>query len=70
MVTITRWTGKQARILREVALRMTIYEFAAHTNLSTSTIRDMESKGERTQLRTSTQKILDETGTALGLVDS
>lgn len=48
-------------MLREVGLRMSIYEFAAHTGLSVSTIRDMEAKGERAQLRTSTQKILDET---------
>ena len=61
MVTITRWTGREARILREVALRKTIYEFAAHTHLSTSAIQDWETKGERAQLRTSTQKILDET---------
>ena len=61
VVTITRWTGTEARILREVALRMNIYEFADHTNLSTSTVRDIENKGERAQLRTSTQKILDET---------
>src|SRR5690606_45342 len=61
VVTVARWTGEHARVLREVGLRMSIYEFAAHTGLSVSTIRDMEAKGERAQLRTSTQKILAET---------
>lgn len=60
VVTVARWTGEHARVLREVALRMSIYQFAAHTGLSVSTVRDMEAKGQRAQLRTSTQKILDE----------
>jgi hypothetical protein len=45
---------------------MSIYKFADHTNLSTSTVRDIENKGERAQLRTSTQKILDEILAAAG----
>jgi hypothetical protein len=56
-----RWTGREARILRETALRMTIRDFAAHTQLSTYAIRDFEAKGEQANLRTSTQKILDAT---------
>lgn len=56
-----RWTGKEARVLRETALRMTMRDFACHTNLSTYTIRDLEAKGEQTNLRISTQKILDAT---------
>jgi tetratricopeptide (TPR) repeat protein len=56
-----RWTGREARILRETALRMTIRDFASHTNLSTYAIRDFEAKGVQANLRTSTQKILDDT---------
>jgi hypothetical protein len=45
VVTIMRWTGTEARILRATALRMTIRDFAAHTQLSPYAIRDFETKG-------------------------
>jgi hypothetical protein len=61
VVTIMRWTGREARILRETALRMSIRDFAAHTQLSPYAIRDFETKGETANLRVSTQKILDTT---------
>lgn len=59
MVAVVRWTGREAKVLREIALRMSVRDFAAHTHLSTFSISDMEAKGERAQLRLSTQKILD-----------
>jgi hypothetical protein len=61
VVTIMRWTGREARILRETALRMTIRDFASHTQLSTYAIRDFEAKGDQANLRASIQKILDAT---------
>jgi tetratricopeptide (TPR) repeat protein len=56
-----RWTGREARILRETALRLSIRDFAAHTQLSPYAIRDFEAKGEHANLRPSTQRILDAT---------
>lgn len=59
MVTITRWTGLEALTLRK-ALRMSVRTFAAHTNLSVSSVADMEAKGEQAHLRHVTQQLLDE----------
>lgn len=58
MVTVVRWTGREAKALRE-ALRMSGRDFANHTGLSTSTIADMEAKGDQAHLRHATQQLFD-----------
>ncbi|MCW6003746.1 HEAT repeat domain-containing protein [Micromonospora sp. CPCC 205371] len=60
MVTVVRWTGQEARILRD-ALHMSVRDFSNHTGLSVSAIADMEAKGAGAKLRQATQRILDTT---------
>lgn len=58
MVMIVRWTGQEARMLRD-AFHMSVRDFANHTGLSVSSIADMEAKASEAKLRQATQRVLD-----------
>jgi transcriptional regulator with XRE-family HTH domain len=64
-VTIPKWSGREARLLR-AALRMTMDEFAAHLGVSRRTVANWEKLGERVTPLPQSQAILD---TALSRTD-
>jgi hypothetical protein len=65
MATVSRWTGREARLLRE-AMRMSVRGFASHLGYNDAAVSNWERRGEKTRLRTQTQRDLD---TALKLAD-
>ncbi|GAB3108707.1 helix-turn-helix transcriptional regulator [Streptomyces calidiresistens] len=58
MVTVQRWTGREARLLRE-ALRMTLREFAAHLGVSDRAVSKWEAGADGYVPRSETQALLD-----------
>lgn len=62
MVTVQRWSGREARLLRD-ALRMSLRDFAAYLGVSDRTVSNWEAGGAGYQPRAESQGILD---TALG----
>ncbi|GGL21128.1 helix-turn-helix domain-containing protein [Mangrovihabitans endophyticus] len=58
MTTVAKWTGREAKALRE-ARRMSIRAFAAHLGVATASVANWEKRGSRIRLRTETQEILD-----------
>ena len=58
MTTVVRWTGREARALRE-ARRMSVRAFGAHLGVAVSSVGNWEQRGERIRLRGETQEILD-----------
>lgn len=62
MVTVQRWTGREARLLRE-ALRMSLRDFAAYLGISGRAISKWEAGGQDYVPRHESQALLD---TALG----
>lgn len=62
MVTVQRWSGWEARLLRD-ALRMSLRDFAAYLGVSDRTVSNWESGGFSYQPRAESQAVLD---TALG----
>lgn len=65
MATVRRWTGREARALRQ-ALRQSVRVFAEHLGVAARTVSKWEAGGEYTCPRPDTQAILD---TALGRAD-
>lgn len=65
MATVRRWTGHEARALRQ-ALRQSVRVFAEDLGVAARTISKWEAGGEQTCPRPDTQAILD---TALGRAD-
>lgn len=62
VVTVQRWSGREARLLRD-ALRMSLRDFAAYLGVSDRTVSNWEAGGAGHQPRAESQGILD---TALG----
>lgn len=62
MVTVQRWSGREARLLRD-ALRMSLRDFAAYLGVSDRTVSNWEGGGASYQPRVESQAVLD---TALG----
>ncbi|MFD6626342.1 helix-turn-helix domain-containing protein [Streptomyces diastaticus] len=62
MVTVQRWSGREARLLRE-ALRMSLRDFAAYLGVSDRTVSNWESGGTSYAPSADSQAVLD---TALG----
>ncbi|MGW3493404.1 helix-turn-helix domain-containing protein [Streptomyces sp. NPDC001020] len=62
MVTVQRWSGREARLLRD-ALRMSLRDFAAYLGVSDRTVSNWEAGGASYQPRAESQAVLD---TALG----
>ncbi|MPZ26497.1 MAG: hypothetical protein GEV12_08570 [Micromonosporaceae bacterium] len=58
MITVQRWTGREARALR-MSLRMGVREFASRLGIAPSAVSRWEKLGEQTQLRPETQQMLD-----------
>jgi hypothetical protein len=58
VMTVARWTGLEARALRE-ALRMSVRAFAAHLGVAIASVSNWERRGQRIRLRDETQHILD-----------
>ncbi|GAA0265384.1 transcriptional regulator [Cryptosporangium japonicum] len=58
MAQVERWTGREARALRE-ALRMSVRAFAAHLGVNTSAVSNWEKRGPQARLRYQTQEMLD-----------
>jgi transcriptional regulator with XRE-family HTH domain/tetratricopeptide (TPR) repeat protein len=58
MVKVVKWTGWEARALRE-ARRMSLRAFAAHLGLARGSVVNWERRGELARLRPETQEILD-----------
>jgi len=59
VLTVERWTSREARLLRE-ALLMTQRGFAEHLGIGTSTVTDWERQDSDVQLRKSSQRKLAE----------
>ncbi len=55
---VARWTGREARALRE-AKRMSVREFAAHLGVNDAAVSNWERRGADARLRYETQQILD-----------
>ncbi|WP_280457980.1 orotidine 5'-phosphate decarboxylase / HUMPS family protein [Nocardia carnea] len=55
---VARWTGYEARALREAA-RMSVREFAAHLGVNDAAVSNWERRGIEAKLRYETQQILD-----------
>ncbi|MEV6987007.1 orotidine 5'-phosphate decarboxylase / HUMPS family protein [Sphaerisporangium sp. NPDC051017] len=55
---VARWTGLEARALRE-AKRMSVRDFAAYIGLNINSVSTWERRGSRAQLRFETQQLLD-----------
>lgn len=55
---VARWTGREARALRE-AKRMSVREFAAHLGVNDAAVSNWEQRGIAARLRYETQQILD-----------
>lgn len=62
MVTVQRWSGREARLLRD-ALRMSLRDFAAYLGVSDRTVSNWEGGGAGYLPRAESQAVLD---TALG----
>jgi hypothetical protein len=58
MIMVSRWTGIEARALRE-AWRMSVRAFAAHLGVATASITNWERRRASIRLRDETQHILD-----------
>jgi tetratricopeptide (TPR) repeat protein/transcriptional regulator with XRE-family HTH domain len=58
MTALLRWSGREARLLRE-AMRMSVREFAAHLGYNDAAVSSWERRGENTRLRAQTQRDLD-----------
>ncbi|MEU7331221.1 helix-turn-helix domain-containing protein [Streptomyces parvus] len=58
MVTVQRWSGREARLLRE-ALRMSLRDFAAYLGVSDRTVSNWEGGGAGYQPRAESQAVLD-----------
>ncbi len=58
MATVVRWSGREARALRE-AQRMSVREFAARLGVNDSAVSSWERRGSDARLRYQTQQILD-----------
>lgn len=58
MTTVVRWSGVEARALRE-ARRMSVRAFAAHLGVAVASVTNWERRGEQIRLRDETQQILD-----------
>ncbi|GAA2514429.1 SUMF1/EgtB/PvdO family nonheme iron enzyme [Pilimelia columellifera] len=66
MATVQRWTGREARALREAA-RMTVRAFASHLGISDRTVSKWESRGAAIAPTPDSQALLD---TALSRFDA
>jgi transcriptional regulator with XRE-family HTH domain len=62
VVTVQRWSGREARLLRD-ALRMSLRDFAAYVGVSGRTVSNWEDGGASYHPRDESQAVLD---TALG----
>jgi tetratricopeptide (TPR) repeat protein len=58
VTTVVRWSGREARALRE-ARRMSVRAFAAHLGVAVASVTNWEQRGELIRLRDETQQILD-----------
>jgi transcriptional regulator with XRE-family HTH domain len=58
MAAVVRWSGREARALRE-AKRMSVREFAAHLGINDAAVSNWERRGDLARLRYQTQQILD-----------
>lgn len=58
MVTVQRWSGREARLLRD-ALRMSLRDFAAYLGVSDRTVSNWEGGGASYQPRAESQAVLD-----------
>src|ERR1700733_3882772 len=58
MTTIQKWTGREARLLRE-AMRMSVRDFAGRLGVSARAVSKWEAGGERMVPRPDSQSILD-----------
>ncbi|MFJ2787501.1 MULTISPECIES: helix-turn-helix domain-containing protein [unclassified Streptomyces] len=58
MVTVQRWSGREARLLRD-ALRMSLRDFAAYLGVSHRTASNWEGDGASYQPRAESQAVLD-----------
>ncbi|WP_322768848.1 orotidine 5'-phosphate decarboxylase / HUMPS family protein [Frankia sp. Cr1] len=58
MTTVRRWSGREARALRE-AQRMSVREFAARLGVNPAAISNWERRGDQARLRYQTQQLLD-----------
>src|SRR3954451_12581971 len=58
VTTVVRWSGREARALRE-ARRMSVRAFAAHLGVAVASVTNWERRGEHIRLRHETQQILD-----------
>jgi transcriptional regulator with XRE-family HTH domain len=65
MVVVQRWSGREARLLRE-ALRMSVREFAGRLGCNDASVSNWERRKDQARLRGQTQRDLD---TALRLAD-
>lgn len=58
MVTVRKWSGREARLLRD-ALRMSLRDFAAYLGVSDRTVSNWEGGGASYQPRSESQAVLD-----------
>lgn len=58
MATVTRWSGREARALRE-AKRMSVRAYAAHLGITVAAVANWERRGTKARLRHLTQQMLD-----------
>lgn len=58
MTTVPRWSGREARALRE-AKRMSLRDFALHLGVNDAAVSRWERRGSLARLRYETQQILD-----------
>ncbi len=58
VITVVRWTGREARALRQ-ARRMSVRAFAAHLGVAVASVANWEQRGTAIRLRHDTQEILD-----------
>lgn len=58
MVTVRRWTGREARLLRE-ALRMTLRDFASYLGVSDRAVSKWEAGADGYVPRSESQALLD-----------
>ena len=58
MVTVTQWTGRETKALRQ-ARRMSIHAFAAHLGVSERMVSKWEAAGDRVRPNTANQAALD-----------
>jgi transcriptional regulator with XRE-family HTH domain len=65
MATVLRWTGREARLLRE-AMRLSVRGFAVHLGYNDAAVSNWERRGTNARLCTQTQCDLD---AALKLAD-